>query len=167
VVKINLTDEQIAAARKAGQSSLKDDFHAEAAWYEAAKDLVWIKTTAGTYHGVPSFKLQGLAGASPEQLADIEVSPQGGGLHWPQLDADLTVQGIIFGVYGTQAWMAELGRKGGQGKSVKKAAAARENGKKGGRPRKLHAYESNPVANLIVAEEKAHYSTSSDVARDK
>lgn len=29
-----------------------------------------------------------------------------------------------------------LGRKGGKVKSAKKAAAARENGKKGGRPRK-------------------------------
>ncbi len=153
VVKINITDEQIAAARKAGQASLKHDFHAESAWYEPEKDLVWIKTTAGTYHGVPSAKLQGLEGASPEQLAEIEVSPQGVGLHWPQLEADLTVQGIVFGVYGTEAWMAALGRKGGQEKSPKKAAAARANGKKGGRPRKLVTEE----ANFIAAETDAFY----------
>lgn len=158
MVKISITDEQIAAARKAGQDSLRNDFHAESAWYEAEKDLVWIKTTAGTYHGVPSTKLQGLEGASPKQLAEIEVSPQGVGLHWPQLDADLTVQGIVFGIYGTQAWMAELGRKGGQGKSFKKAAAARENGKKGGRPRKSHSDEFNRVASFAVAEEESSYS---------
>jgi general stress protein YciG len=32
-------------------------------------------------------------------------------------------------------YLAEIGRKGGSSKSERKAAAARENGKKGGRPR--------------------------------
>ncbi len=136
MANVSITEAQIEAARKAGQASLESDFHAESAWYEPAKDLVWIKTTAGTYHGVPAAHLQGLSGATPEQLSDIEVSPQGVGLHWPQLNADLTVQGIVFGVYGSQAWMAALGRKGGSRKSAKKAAAAKANGKKGGRPRK-------------------------------
>lgn len=133
---MNVTDEQIAAARQAGQDSLANEPHAVAAWYEPERDLVWIETTAGTYHGVPSTRLQGLEDASPEQIADIEISSQGVGLHWPQLDADLTVQGIVFGIYGTENWMSELGRKGGQKSSAKKATAARENGRKGGRPRK-------------------------------
>ena len=132
----DLTDAQIEAARARGQASLRSEFHAETAWYEADRDLVWIRTTAGIYHGIPSQKLQGLSGASPSQIADIEVSPQGVGLHWPQLDADLTVQGIMTGLYGSEAWMAAAGRKGGQSKSAKKTAAARANGKKGGRPRK-------------------------------
>ncbi|WP_434112739.1 hypothetical protein [Paraburkholderia caffeinilytica] len=34
------------------------------------------------------------------------------------------------------AWMREIGRSGGSVKSEAKSAAARENGKKGGRPRK-------------------------------
>jgi len=33
-------------------------------------------------------------------------------------------------------YLAEIGRKGGKVKSDRKAAASRENGKKGGRPRK-------------------------------
>jgi len=33
-------------------------------------------------------------------------------------------------------YLAEIGRKGGLSQSEEKAAAARENGKKGGRPRK-------------------------------
>ncbi|ORC37295.1 hypothetical protein B4O97_03645 [Marispirochaeta aestuarii] len=37
-------------------------------------------------------------------------------------------------IYGTQA--QEIGRKGGSAKTEKKAASSRENGKKGGRPRK-------------------------------
>ena len=52
-------------------------------------------------------------------------------------DADFTVAGLVAGVFGTRAWMAELGRKGGSVTSEAKAAAVRENGKKGGRPRKV------------------------------
>jgi hypothetical protein len=33
-------------------------------------------------------------------------------------------------------YLAEIGRKGGKAKSNRKAASSRENGKKGGRPRK-------------------------------
>lgn len=154
---IDITDAQIAAARQAGQDSLKKDFHAESAWYEAEKDLVWIKTTSGVYHGVPSTLLQGLQGATPEQLEEIEVSPQGVGLYWPKLDADLTVQGIIFGLYGSKVWMAELGKKGGQQKSARKTAAARMNGKKGGRPRK----QKMPLSDvgLRAAENSGEYKT--------
>lgn len=130
-----MTDAQIEAARKAGKASL-NEFHAAAAWYELERDLIWIETTTGIYHGVPADRLQGLTGATPEQLADIEVSLQGTGIHWPQLDADLTVQGILSGIYGSKAWMAELGKQGGKSKSLQKAVAARANGQKGGRPKK-------------------------------
>lgn len=136
MAKIDLIDAQIEDARRAGQKSLEDEPHAKRAWYESDKDLIWIETTLGAYHGVPVEILQGLQKATPDQLADIELSPQGVGLHWPQLDADLTVAGIIFGIYGTRSWMAGLGRKGGKCKTPRKAAASRVNGKKGGRPRK-------------------------------
>ena len=39
-----------------------------------------------------------LEGASASQLNDIEVSPLG--LHWPQLDEDLSLKGIMNGDYG-------------------------------------------------------------------
>lgn len=81
---------------------------------------------------------EGLAGASPDDLADIEISPSGLGLHWPKLDADLYVPGLLQGVFGSKAWMArELGAIGGSSRSAAKAAAARANGRKGGRPRKV------------------------------
>lgn len=45
------------------------------------------------------------------------------------------------GIFGTQAWMQELGRRGGHATSTAKATAARLNGKKGGRPAKTIAQE--------------------------
>lgn len=39
-----------------------------------------------------------LARATPEQLNRIEISPFG--LHWPDLDEDLSIRGIVQGDYG-------------------------------------------------------------------
>lgn len=69
----------------------------------------------------------------------MEVEGNGYGLHWESLDADLTVPGLLAGIFGSTAWMRELGRRGGSAASEAKARAARENGRKGGRPRKKRA----------------------------
>jgi hypothetical protein len=92
-------------------------------------------------HGVefifPTEIAEGLAGAAPADLAEIEISPSGLGLHWPRLDADLYLPGLLSGMFGSRQWMAaELGAAGGRARSRAKAAAARDNGKRGGRPRK-------------------------------
>ncbi len=83
---------------------------------------------------------EGLADASPNSLADIEISPTGLGLHWPQLDADIYIPGLLQGLFGSKSWMARaLGAKGGQSRSDAKTSASRNNGQKGGRPRKSTA----------------------------
>lgn len=46
---------------------------------------------------------------------------------------DLSVPGLMAGLFGTKAYMA---RRAGQATSAAKAAAARKNGRKGGRPRR-------------------------------
>jgi len=81
--------------------------------------------------------VEGLEGARPSQLDQIEVSPSGFGIHFPAVDADLYVPGLLEGFLGTKAWMASrLGQQGGLSKSKPKKAASRANGKLGGRPRK-------------------------------
>jgi len=51
---------------------------------------------------------------------------------------DLCVPALVSGIFGTRAWMTrELARAAGRTKSPAKAAAARSNGAKGGRPRKI------------------------------
>ena len=67
----------------------------------------------------------------------MEVDGLGFNLHWPALDVDLYVPALVAGIFGTQAWMTrQLARAAGQATSPAKAAAARSNGAKGGRPRK-------------------------------
>jgi hypothetical protein len=77
-----------------------------------------------------------LEDATPRQLAEVEVTPSGYGLHWESLDVDLGVPELVAGLFGSKAWMSELGRQGGKSKSAAKAQASRDNGKSGGRPRK-------------------------------
>jgi Protein of unknown function (DUF2442) len=80
---------------------------------------------------------QVLESAKPAQLAKIEISPSGLGLHWPKLDADLYLPALMEGALGSKRWMAaRLGSRGGRVRSEAKAVASRENGKLGGRPRK-------------------------------
>jgi hypothetical protein len=91
----------------------------------------------GVQLAFPARLAEGLAGAPPESLAEIEISPSGLGLHWPLLDADVYIPALLQGVFGSGNWMArELGANGGRSRTEAKVAAARENGLKGGRPRK-------------------------------
>jgi predicted Kef-type K+ transport protein len=80
--------------------------------------------------------VQGLDTAADQDLASVEVLGAGYGLHWEALDVDFTVGGLLAGMFGTKAYMA---RRAGQATSPAKAAAARANGAKGGRPRKQNA----------------------------
>src|ERR1051326_2233282 len=80
---------------------------------------------------------QGLEDAKPSQLNEIEITPSGFGIHFPKLDADLYVPGLLEGFLGSRQWMAaRLGQAGGQSTSTAKRSAARANGRLGGRPQK-------------------------------
>lgn len=81
--------------------------------------------------------VEGLEGARPSQLNKIEITPSGFGIHFPALDADLYVPGLLEGFLGSKTWMASrLGQMGGRSSSKAKKAASRANGRLGGRPRK-------------------------------
>jgi hypothetical protein len=80
---------------------------------------------------------EGLEDARPAQLRKIEISPSGLGLHFPAVDADLYVPGLLEGFLGSKSWMASrLGQSGGRSRSKAKRAASKANGRLGGRPRK-------------------------------
>jgi Protein of unknown function (DUF2442) len=103
--------------------------------YDAADDEVRIRFENGVRIAFPRRLLEGLEAASNDQLQDIVISGPGTGLYWPQLDYGHYVRGLVDGVFGTRRWMQQLGRRGGTARTPAKTAAARANGKKGGRPR--------------------------------
>jgi Protein of unknown function (DUF2442) len=135
--------EQFDRARAAGKALAETEPRAVKAWYAADSERVFMELTNGVIMGFPYQLLQGLENGTPEQLAEVEVMPTGSALHWESLDADLGVSQLVSGLFGSKTWMTELGRQGGKLKSVAKVQAARENGKRGGRPRKAIATATN------------------------
>jgi hypothetical protein len=128
-----LTDAQIDAALERGRIAAETEPRAAAARYDAKSGRVIIDLTNGATFAFPVRLAEGLADADADDLAEIKVSPVGFGLHWPRLDVDYSVPGLVAGVFGTRRWMAA---QAGRARSPAKAAAARANGAKGGRPRK-------------------------------
>jgi uncharacterized protein DUF2442 len=111
-----------------------------AARYDRRSDRVIVSLASGLDIGFAPHAAQGLERARPADLAAIEVSPSGFGLHFPKLDADIYLPALLDGILGSRNWMAaHLGTLGGRTKSSAKAAAARRNGRLGGRPRKKTA----------------------------
>tara|TARA_R110000744_G_scaffold211824_1_gene330929 strand:- start:1385 stop:2080 length:696 start_codon:yes stop_codon:yes gene_type:complete len=133
-----ITDEALEAANERGQRSIASGPCAVSARYEEGQaQRIVVELDNGCAFAFPVKQAEGLAGAKAADLKVIEVTPSGLGLHWPNLDADLGVPALVRGVLGSRKWMAQLGQVGGKSQSERKAAAARANGKKGGRPIKV------------------------------
>jgi hypothetical protein len=103
-----------------------------------AKDgRLQIELSDGNALLINTCHVQGLQDASHSDLEQVEISPSGFGLHFPTVDADLYVPGLLEGRFGSARYMAAaLGARGGQARTATKAASSRQNGAKGGRPRK-------------------------------
>lgn len=126
---------QIRRALEVGRTEPK----AISARYQAKTRRFVVDLESGVTFLFPADLAEGLAGAAPTDLAQVVVSPGGLGLYWEDLDVDLSITGLLVGIFGSPSWMrqvyADLGRKGGSRTTPAKARAARVNGKLGGRPR--------------------------------
>lgn len=128
-----------SAAVAKGRDRRKRGDLAASVRYEPGRNRVHVELLSGSALAVPVELVQGLKGATPAQLHVVTVTGRGYGLYWPELDVDVAVPDLIAGSLGTRAWMRTLAKQGGKSTSVAKAAAARENGRRGGRPRKQAA----------------------------
>src|SRR6478735_1682721 len=131
-----ITERELRRA-EARMETQRQASHAVSARYDRRSSRIIVALNTGVQIAFPADLAEGLAGASAADLAQIEISPAGLGLHWPRLDADLYVPSLLQGMLGSKNWMArQLGTAGGPARSEAKTAASRENGRKGGRPRK-------------------------------
>jgi uncharacterized protein DUF2442 len=129
----DLTAAEIAAARERGRLYRETQPHAALARYDARSERIVVELTSGATFAFPPRLVEGLADAAPAHLAEVELLGDGEALHWETLDVDYSVAGLVNGIFGTARWMAA---RAGRTTSPAKAAAARTNGAKGGRPRK-------------------------------
>lgn len=126
---------QIPAARAREAGNRKAGQRAIAVRYDHRVGRVVMDLTNGYLFGFPVKSIPALAKATPAQLREVAVSPGGSGLHWDALDVDLSVSGLLLASVRPSDKLRELARIAGSRTSLAKAAAARKNGAKGGRPR--------------------------------
>ncbi len=127
-----LSDRIIDAALERGRLARETEPRAAVARYDAPVRRIVVELTNGCTFTFPPAMAQGLEHATDAELEAIEILGQGYGLHWEALDVDLSLPGLMAGIFGTKAYMA---RRAGQATSPAKANASRINGAKGGRPR--------------------------------
>lgn len=131
-----MSDRTIRRAETAMRERMTAGPRAVAARYDRRRARIVVSLDNGVELTFPPKLAQGLEKGAPADLAAIEITATGLGLHWPRLDADLYLPGLLSGVFGSPRWMASLmGRLGGRRRTAAKAAAARANGRHGGRPR--------------------------------
>jgi len=110
---------------------------ATAAHYDRENDRMVIQLSSKVSISFSPRDAEGLENARPSELEELEITPSGFGIHFPKLDADLYIPGLLEGFLGSKRWMASrLGQIGGKSKSAAKKAASRANGRLGGRPKK-------------------------------
>lgn len=105
---------------------------AVSARFDRRSHRVRVRLDTGIDFSFDPKQAYGLQDAAPEDLAGVTIEGVGSTLHFPRLDADFSVARLLEGFLGPLNWTRQ----------ERRAAASRENGKQGGRPRR----EAAPVA---------------------
>ena len=100
--------QQFEQAQVAAAQANQTEPRAVSVYYEPNDHLIVVHLRSGACFSFPPDIAQGLAGASPDDLANVEITPMGDGLHWETLDTDFTVVGLLVGRFGTKKWMEQL-----------------------------------------------------------
>jgi len=74
---------------------LEEEIRATKVWFE--DDFICVELTDGRHVKTPLAFYPRLANATPAQRENFQMSGRGFGLHWPDIDEDLTVRGIALG----------------------------------------------------------------------
>lgn len=131
---------EIAEGKRRGEEERRTRPHAKDVRYVAARREFELTLLTENKLVFPVDVLSEIAGATDAQYAEARLLPSGGTLTFDSLNMDYDVPGLVMDlVVGTgwrQVMRATLAREIAATTSPAKAAAARENGKKGGRPRK-------------------------------
>jgi hypothetical protein len=69
---------------------------AERVWFDA--DSLWVALADGRKLSVPLAYFPRLLRAAPHERERYEISGGGTGLHWDELDEDISVEGLLAGI---------------------------------------------------------------------
>lgn len=141
--KHQVTDAQYARALAAGQAEVEAEFRAQAVRYVPEWDAIEIVTTRNTGFLIPRQWIGALQEVSAKDLKKLDVWPDGSAIEIEQRDIHISVHGLLVALLPAmlppRVIAAVFASRGGQTTSAAKRQSARENGRKGGRPRKKRA----------------------------
>lgn len=126
---------RFAAAREADALADVTEPRAREVFYDVRSERIVVELKTGGAFAFPPAMYPELRDRTPQELARVEPSPSGEGLHWVEIDVHIATAGVLVDLLGPSMFRAFAG-VGGKAKTERKAAAARANGAKGGRPRK-------------------------------
>jgi hypothetical protein len=126
----------IRAAQARGEGRARIEPRADRVTYDAKNRLIMLDLRGGAILRLPVSAIRELDGAKPNQLKTLRAGFGGESITLEDLGVDISIPGLLRDLVGMTSAATLLGRKGGSATSEAKAAAVRENGKRGGRPRK-------------------------------
>ena len=80
-------------------STLAVELHPQAQNVSFSEDSIIVELLDGRTVSAPLLGFPRLDKATPEQLSNWELLGDGEGIHWPDLDEDLSVRGLLAGTH--------------------------------------------------------------------
>lgn len=118
-------DQEYLGAKRAAARADRNEPRAKAARYDRRTNRIVVELRSGAAFMFPTELAQGLAGASPKDLAEVQLTPSGAGLRWPTLDADFSLPNLLNGEFGSKKWMTKLSGRNSRRRSTEEAQPRR------------------------------------------
>lgn len=136
--RIRTTDAEIDAAVAAARSRKKTATRIVAASFDRKHDAIKATLSNGAEISVPRKSIAGLRTVNPAELWDLGPQTHGFSIWSERADCGVRLETLLAAVAGSSL-VSIAARIVGASPSAAKVAAARANGRKGGRPRKAAA----------------------------
>jgi hypothetical protein len=137
--RIRISDSDLDRAVNVGRERMASEVRAHAVRYDPARDTIEMSMVDGWGLVFERRSVREFADVTPDEMAGLELSPIGTGLMLDSRDIHINVHGLVTSFMSPRLMASALGRKGGATSSEAKRQSSRENGKRGGRPRKEKA----------------------------
>lgn len=108
MAKFKMTPEAYAALMERSRQDRGP--RAVAVRYDRGRGRVMVRLDTGLELAFAARDAQGLERATSSDLSQVRIDGAGSSLHFPTLDADFSIAGLLEGRLGSDAWMARRAR---------------------------------------------------------